>query len=122
MKFAMVKFKASKNRDRLCAYESMLMEVGASPKWTRSFESEDNMTEFVVRLLARQGRNDDLRPVLDQIRNGGYYFFDLHLTPQEAESLGYLPDASIPNPQRRPTLDGSQLHPARTPVISGQPD
>ena len=89
MKFAIVKFSGLRGRNHLCAYESMLMEMGASSRWTHSFDREDDMIEVVVRLLARQGRHDDLPYVLDQIRNGGYYFFDLLLTPQEAESLGY---------------------------------
>src|SRR6516225_580357 len=90
----MVKFTRSRNPSRLCAYESMNVEVGASPKWTHSFDKDD-MIDVVVRLLASQKRPDDLRHVLDRVRNGSYYFFDLDLTAEEAESLGFPFDASI---------------------------
>jgi hypothetical protein len=60
MKFAIVR---SLNRNRVFVYESMIMEMGASPKWTRSFDKEDDMIEIVVRLLGRQKRADDLRKI-----------------------------------------------------------
>jgi hypothetical protein len=54
----------------------------------------------------------DLWPVLDQITNGnGYYFFDLDLTPKEAQSLGYPLDAPVLySSQRHQTLERSQFH------------
>jgi hypothetical protein len=96
MKFAMVKISRSRNRNQSCAYSSMIMQIGASPKWTNNFASEDEMLAVVIRLLAKQNRPDDLHRVLHQSTNGGYYFFDLDLTAEEAESLGYRPiDAPI---------------------------
>jgi hypothetical protein len=67
------------------------------------------MIEAVMSLLAKKSRPDDhLARVLDQITNGGYYFFDLELTVKEAESLGYcrlnapvLYSSQRPSPIRR---------------------
>jgi hypothetical protein len=96
MKFAMVKISRSRNANHNCGYSSMIMEIGASPKWTNNFESQDEIIAVVIRLLAKQKRSDDVHNVLHQITNGGYYFFDLDLTAEEAESLGYRPiDAPI---------------------------
>ena len=103
MKFAMVKIsRARRNPSRLFPYESMIMAMGASPRWTGHFDSENEMIAVVFRLLAKQEPPPDLRRVLDQITNGtGYYFFDLDLTSEEAESLGYL------------TRSSSEKHPMR---------
>ena len=65
------------------------METGASAKWTNTFESEGEMIAIVNGVLARQKRQSDVRSVLDKIRDCGFYFFDLDLTTEEAESLGW---------------------------------
>jgi len=96
MKFAMVKISRSRDLDRPCAYSSTVMEIGASPRWTNSFDSEEEMIAVVFRLLAKQEQPSDVRRVLDQITNGiDCYFFDLDLTTKEAKSLGFPYDASI---------------------------
>jgi hypothetical protein len=56
------------------------METGASAKWTNTFESEGEMIAIVNGTLARQKRPGDVRSVLNKIRDGGFYFFDLDLT------------------------------------------
>ena len=113
MKFAMVKIsRMRRNSSRLCPYESMIMEMGASPTWTNNFDSENEMISVVFRLLAKQEPPPDLRRVLNQITNGsGYYFFDLDLTSEEAESLGYPPDPSTSSSQgiERSTVLNSNL-------------
>jgi hypothetical protein len=94
MLFALLKISGAKLRDGY-EYKSVIMERGASPKFVTEFSSEDEMIAVVNRILARQkkqrdaGRVADVRSVLNQVRNGGYYFFDLDLTPKEAESLGW---------------------------------
>jgi hypothetical protein len=106
MKFAMVKIIGSKNRDHSHSYSSTFMEMGASPKWTTCFDSEDEMIAAVMLLLAKQKQPDGLNRVLNQIKNGGYYFFDLDLTAKEAAFLGY-PNINAPilnRSQRSPTL------------------
>jgi hypothetical protein len=65
------------------------MEMGASPKWTNTFESEGEMITIMNGILARQKKQGDVRRVLGQIRGGGFYFFDLDLTREEAVSLGW---------------------------------
>jgi hypothetical protein len=78
----------------------MIMEIGASPAWTNNFDSENEMISVVFRLLAKREPPPDLRRVLNQITNGsGYYFFDLDLTSEEAESLGYPHAPPIPTSQ-----------------------
>jgi hypothetical protein len=116
MKFAMVKISRSRNANHNCGYSSMIMEIGASPKWTNNFESQDEIIAVVIRLLAKQKRSDDVHNVLHQITNGGYYFFDLDLTDKEAESLGYPRiDAPVSYPsQSHPTLDSSRFEQGQT--------
>jgi hypothetical protein len=66
------------------------MEMGASPKWTNNFESEDEMITVMNCILARQKKEDgDVRQFLNEIRGGDHYFFDLDLIPDEAETLGW---------------------------------
>jgi len=90
MIFALVKISGSRTRDHSYAYQSMIMQIGASSKWTHNFDSKDEMKAVVIHLMARQGRPlYDLPRVIDQIRVGGYYFFDLDLTAKEAEFLGF---------------------------------
>jgi hypothetical protein len=76
-------------RNHTYAYRSVIMEMGASAKWTSIFESEGEMIAIVNGVLARQKRQSDVRSVLDKIRDCGFYFFDLDLTTEEAESLGW---------------------------------
>jgi len=89
MLFALLKISGVKDRDGY-KYKSVIMERGASARCTFDFDSEDEMITVVNRILSRQTKGGgDVRRVLDQIRHGGYYFFDLHLTPGEAEALGW---------------------------------
>ena len=92
MTFASVKISSSQPRNRGYTYSSTLMEVGASAEYFNSFQSEIEMIATVYDILTKQKRQDDLSRVLGQIRDGGYYFFDLDLTEEEAESLGYNPN------------------------------
>ena len=89
MIFALVKISGVRIRNHEYAYRSTVMQRGASAKSTKVFANEDDMIAVVNPILAKQKRRDDVRQVLDQIRHGDYYFFDLDLTNQEAESLGW---------------------------------
>jgi hypothetical protein len=115
MKFAMVKISRSRDPDHRCEYSSMIMEIGASPRWTSNFDSENEMIAVVFRLLAKQEQPPDLRRVLNQITNGtGYYFFDLDLTSEEAESLGY-PMLSLSEKHQMRNECSIQEHSGRAP-------
>src|SRR5215813_11174943 len=89
MIFALVKISSSRPRNYSYAYQSVIMEMGASTKWINHFGSEDEMIAVVKCLLAKQNQGDQIRRVVDHIRHGDYYFFDLDLTAKEAESLGW---------------------------------
>jgi hypothetical protein len=89
MNFALVKFSSSPSRNRSYPYSSMIMEIGASAKYTHPFGSEHEMVATVHDMLAKQKRHDDLSRVLNKVGDGGYHFFDLELTREEAESLGW---------------------------------
>jgi len=94
MLFALLKISGVKDRDGY-KYKSVIMERGASAKGTIDFDSEDKMITVVNRILAHQPKRGNVRRILDQIRDGGYYFFDLDLTAKEAKTLGFPYDASI---------------------------
>ena len=65
------------------------METGASAKWTNPFESEDEMITVMNGILASQKKGGDVRRLLNKIRDDCHYFFDLDLTSEEAETLGW---------------------------------
>jgi hypothetical protein len=67
----------------------MIMETGASAKWTHTFESEHEMFAVLSPILARQKRRTGVPLMPDKVRLGGQYFFDLDLTQKEAEFLGW---------------------------------
>jgi hypothetical protein len=73
----------------MSAYCSTMMEIGASTKCTIPFESEGDMIAIMNGILAKRKVRYDVTRVLDKVRHGGYYFFDLDLTREEAESLGW---------------------------------
>lgn len=89
MTFALVKINGSQPRSRGYTYSSTMMEIGASAECTNSFQSEIEMVTTVYGILAKQKRQDDLSSVLGKVRDGGYCFYDLDLTREEAESLGW---------------------------------
>jgi hypothetical protein len=89
MIFALVKISGSRHGDHGYTYDSVIMEKGASAKWTNAFESEDEMIAVMNSILARRKRSEDVRHLLNKIRSGDYYFFDLDLTPEQAEALGW---------------------------------
>jgi len=84
MIFALVKIGGTKHRDHSYAYYSVIMETGASAKWTNPFESEDEMITVMNGILASQKKGGDVRRLLNKIRDDCHYFFDLDLTPEEA--------------------------------------
>ena len=94
MLFALLKISGVKDLDGY-KYKSVIMERGASAKGTIDFDSEDKMITVVNRILAHQPKRGNVRRILDQIRDGGYYFFDLDLTPHEAEALGWNQQRTI---------------------------
>lgn len=89
MRFALVKISGSRLGDQIYTYRSTVMEMGGSDKCTNTFEGEREMIETMNGILAKRKRLGDVRRVLDQIKEGGFYFFDLDLTREEAESLGW---------------------------------
>jgi hypothetical protein len=101
MLFALLKISGAKLVNGGFAYKSVIMKQGASAKFVNEFGTEDELIVVVNRILARQKRHTDarrvadVRRVLDQVRDGGYYFFDLDLTAEEAESLGWQVPRSL---------------------------
>ena len=89
MIFALVKIGGTRNRDHSYTYYSVIMETGASAKWTNPFESEDELITVMNGILATQRKSEDVRRLLNKIRDDCHYFFDLDLTPEEAEALGW---------------------------------
>jgi hypothetical protein len=90
MKFALIKINGSKSQNQNYVYSSTIMEMGASPKWTKSFKSENEIIDILSCLLSKQDRPDNVGQVLSKLRkNGEYYFFDLNLTHEEAGWLGW---------------------------------
>jgi hypothetical protein len=90
MMFALVKISCFKTPNQNYAYRTVIMEKGASAKWSNKFETEDELTAVVNPILAGQRIRGDVRLLLGQIRHGDdCYFFDLDLSAQEAESLGW---------------------------------
>lgn len=65
------------------------MEKGASTPWKSFFDSEYEMLSIMNDVLARQKGDKDIRHVLTAIRGGEHYFFDVDLTFEQAESLGF---------------------------------
>jgi len=60
MIFALVKIGGTKHRDHSYAYYSVIMETGASAKWTNPFESEDEMITVMNGILASQKKGGDV--------------------------------------------------------------
>ena len=89
MIFALVKIGCTRDCNHKYAYYSVIMETAASAKWTNPFESEDEMIAVMNDILARQKKSGDVRRLLNEIRDGSHYFFDLDLTSEEAETLGW---------------------------------
>ncbi len=73
----------------------MIMKRGASTPWKNTFESEFEMVSIMTEILTRQKRDRDTRHVLSRIRGGEHYFFDLDLTAEQAETLGWQPAGDV---------------------------
>lgn len=95
MRFSMLKISSSKQSDGDYQFESMIMEKGASAPWKNTFESEFEMVSIMTDILARQKRDRDSRHVLYRIHGGEHYFFDLDLTEEQAETLGWQPAGDV---------------------------
>jgi hypothetical protein len=90
MIFALVKISGFNTSDQNYTYRTVIMEKGASAKWANNFYTEDDLIAVVNPILARQRIPDDVQLLLSRIRHGDErYFFDLDLSAQEAESLGW---------------------------------
>jgi hypothetical protein len=98
MIFALIKIGGTRHGNHSYAYYSVIMEMGASTKWSNIFESEDEMITVMNGILARQKRGGDARQWLNEIRDGYHYFFDLDLTLEEAEALGWKQTPTTMNP------------------------
>lgn len=98
MTFALLKISGSRTDNHSYVYSSTIMEMGASARWRKTFESESAMIATVNCILSRQKKLTDVgdvRHALSKIRDGEFYYFDLDLTTEEAKSLGWK--ASEPN-------------------------
>jgi hypothetical protein len=95
VRFSMLKISSSKQSDGDYQFESMIMEKGASAPWKNTFESEFEMVSIMTDILARQKRDRDTRHVLNRIHGGEHYFFDLDLTEEQAETLGWQPAGDV---------------------------
>ena len=89
MRFAMIKIVGCRQTSGSYEYEATIMELGGSTRWNSAFESQDEMTSTMNAILARQKRDHDVRLFMDDIHAGGHYFFDVDLTEEQAESLGW---------------------------------
>ncbi|HUO15508.1 MAG TPA: hypothetical protein VMX38_11025 [Verrucomicrobiae bacterium] len=89
MRFSMIKITRSGWENGTYTYESMIMERGASQPWKNTFDSEYELVAILNDILARQKRCKEVGRVLDLLRRGEHYFFDLDLTREQAESLGW---------------------------------
>jgi hypothetical protein len=90
MIFALVKISGFTTPNQDHAHRTVIMERGASAKWVNNFYTEEELIAVVNPILAGQRISNDVRPLLGQIRHGDEcYFFDLDLSAQEAESLGW---------------------------------
>jgi hypothetical protein len=93
----MIKIVGSRRPSGSYEYESTIMELGGSTRWKSAFESQDEMTSTMNAILARQKRDHDVRLFMSDIHAGGHYFFDVDLTEEQAESLGWQkrPDGEV---------------------------
>lgn len=89
MNFSMIKICGSRQSDGDSRFESMIMEKGASTPWSNTFESQYELVSIMNDILSRQKRSKDARHVLGTIQGGPHYFFDLDLTEEQAQSLGW---------------------------------
>src|SRR5690349_13306605 len=89
MNFSMVKICGSRRVDGDIEYESIIMRKGASTPWKNTFENQYEMVSIMNDILTRQKKGRETRHVLNRIDEGEYYFFDLELTEEQAESLGW---------------------------------
>ena len=67
MIFALIKIGGTRHGNHSYAYYSLIMEKGASPKYTNIFESEDEMITVINRILARQRKGGDVRQFLNEM-------------------------------------------------------
>lgn len=65
------------------------MEQGASTRWNNLFESEHELVSIMRSILARQKRERDVGHLLRGIHEGEYYLFDVDLSKEQAELLGW---------------------------------
>ena len=95
MKFSLVKIRGLKESDGDYKYHSMIMEKGASTPWTNVFESEYEMVSTMNKILARRKRDRDIRHLISTNPTGEHYFFDVELTDEQAEFLGWRQTGEI---------------------------
>ena len=89
MKVSLVKISALKESDGDYRFQSMIMEKGASTPWTNVFESEYEMVSTMNAILARQKRDREIRYSISANPTAEHYFFDIELTEEQAEFLGW---------------------------------
>lgn len=95
MNFSMVKICGSRHSNGDIRYESMIMEKGASERWKNTFESQYELVSIVNNILARQKKRRENGRFLTTIQDETHYFFDLDLTEEQAESLGWRRDSEL---------------------------
>ena len=89
MKFSMLKITGWRDRRGDYKLESTLMEMGGSTPWKCSFESQHDVLSIISTIAARQKGNPDIRYMLGKAHEGEHYLFDVDLSEEQAECLGW---------------------------------
>ena len=92
----MLKIRYLKDADRTPKFESVLMEQGGSPPWRADFDDETELLSLMNGVLARQKSYSNVRLLSGYFRTVDRYFFDLDLTQEQAESLGWFSRNEVP--------------------------
>jgi hypothetical protein len=98
MRFSMIKIVGTRQDNGSYEYESTITELGGSTPWKSTFESPYAMISTMNAILARQKRDRNARLFLTDIHGSGQYFFDVDLTEEQAEFLGW---------QKRPEVESA---------------
>jgi hypothetical protein len=89
MQFSMVKIRGTRTSNGDYEFQSMIMEKGASTPWTNSFESEYELISLMNDIVRRQKPRMDIRELISKVHDGEHYIFDVELTEDQAECLGW---------------------------------
>src|SRR5262245_14453441 len=97
MIFAMLRIRALRQAGGSGSYsfETSLMEQGGSSPIKTIFHSEGELFDLLGRILQRQTRWRETRVLPEEARREPCYFFDVELTREHAEELGWNLDMQL---------------------------